>query len=53
MNKKILKQKAEDELRDSFKPIMERRMTILETIIDVKSKIYHDLEKIRLKEIFK
>ncbi len=48
MNKKILKNKAEDELRENFRPIMDRRMQILETIIDIKTKIYQDLAKIRL-----
>eukprot|EP00347_Sterkiella_histriomuscorum_P021277 403334569 len=38
-NKKTLKAKADEELRDNFKPIFERRMKILETIMDIKSKI--------------
>jgi hypothetical protein len=35
----VLKNKAEDELRENFKPMYERRMMILETIFDIKSKI--------------
>ena len=32
-NKKILKAKAEEELKENFKPIYERRLKILETIL--------------------
>lgn len=38
-NKKILKAKAEEELRENFKPIYERRLKILETIFDIKAKV--------------
>lgn len=38
-NKKILKAKADQELKESFKPIFERRLRILETIMDIKQKI--------------
>jgi hypothetical protein len=47
-NQKILKAKAEEELRETFKPIYDRRLTILETILDLKSKIYTDLEKAKV-----
>jgi hypothetical protein len=41
-NKKILKAKADEELRENFKPIFERRMRILETIMDIKTKIQEE-----------
>ena len=52
INKKILKTKAEEELRESFKAIFERRMVIMETIIGMKGKIYEDVQKMRVKEMF-
>ncbi len=52
INKKILKQKADEELKESFMPILERRQKILETIIDLKEKIYKDLQKKRLQARF-
>lgn len=38
-NKKILKTKADEELKENFKPIFDRRLRILETIMDMKGKI--------------
>ena len=43
------KTKAEEELRENFKPIFERRMIILETILDIKTKIQSDVNKMRKK----
>jgi hypothetical protein len=51
-NKRILKIKAEEELKENFRPMMDRRMTILETIIDLKQKIYSDINRIRVRETF-
>ena len=49
VNKKILKAKAEEELHENFKGIYERRMRILETVLDLKHKISRDLSKTRLR----
>lgn len=46
-NKKVLKAKAEDELHESFKAMYERRIMILETVLDIKSKVAKDLSKTR------
>jgi hypothetical protein len=35
----VLKIKAEEELRENFRPIYERRLRILEAIMDIKAKI--------------
>ena len=51
-NKKILKAKAEEEMRDNFKPIFERRMMILETIFDIKGKIAQDFKRSRSQLFF-
>ena len=51
-NKKILKQKAEEELRDNFRPIYDRRMMILETIFDIKGKISKDFRRSRSQLLF-
>jgi len=50
-NKKILKAKADEELKENFKPIYERRMKILETIFDIKTKIQNENHE-RRKELF-
>jgi hypothetical protein len=42
-----LKAKAEEELRNKFKPIYQRRMSILETIFDIKAKISSDFKRSR------
>ena len=52
-NNRLLKKKAEDELRDNFKPIYERRMLILETIFEIKGKIAKDFKKSRSQIVFK
>jgi hypothetical protein len=49
VNKKILKAKAEEELHENFKSIYERRMKIMETVLDLKTKVSHDLSKTRIK----
>jgi hypothetical protein len=51
-NKRALKLKAEEELRENFKPIYERRLLILETIFDVKMKIAADFRKTRSRLFF-
>lgn len=48
-NKKLLKAKAEEELRESLKAMYERRLMILETVLDLKSKVSKDLGKTRTK----
>ena len=52
-NKKILKAKAEEELKENFKPIYERRLKILETIFDIKAKVSQDFRKSRSQLVFK
>jgi len=39
MNKKILRQKAEDELTGSLGSILERNKTIIETVLFLKKKV--------------
>ena len=51
-NKKILKQKADEELRENFRPIYERRMLILETVFDIKGKIAKDFRRSRSELLF-
>ena len=46
-NSRILKKKAEDELKENIKPIYERRLHILETVFDIKAKIAADFKKSR------
>ena len=48
-----MKAKAEEELRENFKPIYDRRMKILETIFDIKSKLTIEFKKQRSEVIFK
>jgi hypothetical protein len=43
VNKKILKAKAEEELHENFKSIYERRIKIMETVHDLKTKVSNDL----------
>jgi hypothetical protein len=47
VNKKILKAKAEEELRDNFRPIYDRRVSIMESILDLKKKVGQDLTRTR------
>ncbi len=46
-NSRILKKKAQDELKENIKPIYERRIQILETVFDIKAKIAADFKKSR------
>lgn len=51
-NKKLLRAKAEQELRENFKPIFDRKMRILETIMDVKNKIGEENKLKRINSAF-
>ncbi|CDW78606.1 UNKNOWN [Stylonychia lemnae] len=51
-NKKILKAKADEELKENFRPIYERRIRILETIFDIKSKIQNENHQRRREILF-
>lgn len=52
-NKRALKVKAEEELRDNIKPMYERRLLILETIFDIKGKISTEFRRSRSQLLFK
>ena len=52
-NKKILKAKAEDELRDSFRPIVERRMKVVETVFEIKNRVGMEMKRARSEVMIK
>ena len=51
MNKKILRQKAEDELTGSLGTILDRNRTILETVMFLKKKVTKECATTRKKHI--
>ena len=51
MNKKILRQKAEDELTGSLGTIFERNRTILETVMFLKKKVQKECATTRKNHI--
>ena len=47
MNKKILRQKAEEELNGSLGSIFERNRTIIETVMQIKKKVISECASTR------